>query len=158
MRLNKRKSFSMLELVIVVFVIGLIISIALPRLMKSIDFSTSTEALVSISSIHQAMERCYPMRGDYEDCLDFEVLTMDDPSKKADSNFDYELNTPPSESGIESYMVIASLRESLNRSSCGNVPQTGKIIVRYFKSHPAIRCGEGIYSDLGSCENIYREL
>ena len=150
------KGLTLLELIIVLFIIGVIITLALPRLMKSVDFSISTEALINTSHIHQAIERCYTMRGQYEECGDFNVLTFDDPSQRTDSSFTYEIKIFSQNLDQESYMIISTLKESTKKNFCANTPQSGKIYVRYFTNRPIIRCGEGIYSDFGSCENIFR--
>jgi prepilin-type N-terminal cleavage/methylation domain-containing protein len=95
-RFGKQKNgLTLLELLIVIIIVGVLTSLALPRFMKVIEGARSTEALVNISSIRQAMERCYIMmsKADYSGCGSFAKLGMDDPGQSPNAHFSYVLVT-----------------------------------------------------------------
>ena len=56
-------AFTILELIIVIIIVGVLASLALPRFFKIIEYSRSAEALVNMAAIRQAVERCYLMHG-----------------------------------------------------------------------------------------------
>ena len=55
------QGFTLLELIIVIIIVGVLASLALPKFFAMIEESRSVEALSNISAIRQAMERCYVM-------------------------------------------------------------------------------------------------
>ena len=80
MKLNKNKSgFTLLEIIIVIIIIGILASIALPKFFKTIEFSRGQEALANLGTIRQAMERCYLYTRTYTPCTGFGNLDVPDP-------------------------------------------------------------------------------
>ncbi len=60
MKLKQNKSgFTLLEIIIVIIIVGVLASLALPRFFATVEFSKSTEALNALSVLRQSMERCY---------------------------------------------------------------------------------------------------
>jgi len=73
MTLKNRSGFTLLEIIIVIIIVGVLASLALPRFFRTVEFSRSTEALSGMSAIRQSLERCYLMNsGTYVGC------TLDD--------------------------------------------------------------------------------
>ena len=59
MRSRNKKGFTLLEVIIVVIILAILASIALPRIISSIAFTRSAEALQTIAAIRTGMEQCY---------------------------------------------------------------------------------------------------
>src|SRR3989338_3754914 len=102
MRLKNNKSgFTLLEIIIVVIIVGVLASLALPRFFSTVEFSRSTEAFNAIGVIRQSVERCALLNDQvYTTCNAFGNLDAEDPSSSAGniagSHFNYTilLNTP----------------------------------------------------------------
>lgn len=87
---NNKSGFTLLEIIIVIIIVGVLASLALPRFFATVEYSRSTEALTAITAIRQALERCYLQRnGDYTNCGDFTVLDVNDPATSPNAHFDY---------------------------------------------------------------------
>jgi type IV pilus assembly protein PilE len=87
MRLNKNKSgFTLLEIIIVIIIVGVLASLALPRFFRTVEYSRGTEALTNLSAIRQATERYYLQRSTYVGVA-MGNLDIDDPSNSPNSHF-----------------------------------------------------------------------
>ena len=89
---RKNKGFTLLEIIIVVIIVGVLASLALPRLFSTVEFSRSTEALASIGTVRSSMERCLLRSGsgNYATCMSFTTqLDVPDPSAEAGAHFTY---------------------------------------------------------------------
>ena len=106
---RKNKGFTLLEIIIVVIIVGVLASLALPRLFSTVEFSRSTEAMATIGSVRQAMERCMLRNGsgDYANCNEFkaaEIADIPDPANEPGVHFAY---TFPSASTTK-YSILAT--------------------------------------------------
>lgn len=92
---NNRSGFTLLEIIIVVIIVGVLASLALPRLFKTINYSTSTEALNAFGTIKRGIDRCALAQGadtgvaDYTVCNTWDNIGLDDPGLVAGSRFAY---------------------------------------------------------------------
>ena len=88
---NNRSCFTLLEIIIVIIIVGVLASLALPRFFSTVEFSRSTEALTSITAVRQAMERCYLQRnGTYVNCA-LVNLDIENPGTAPNAHFTYSL-------------------------------------------------------------------
>jgi len=94
MNLKTNKSgFTLLEIIIVIIIVGVLASLALPRFFSTVEYSRSTEALASITAVRQAMERCYLQRnGSYANCNAFTALDLQDPATSPNAHFTYGIS------------------------------------------------------------------
>ena len=93
MRLNQKSGFTLLEIIIVIIIVGVLASLALPRFFSTVEFSRSTEALASMSSLRGAVERCYLANGgNYSGCT-IPVIDVANPGISPGASFTYNIIT-----------------------------------------------------------------
>ena len=64
-----RKGFTLIELVVVVLIMGILASVAMPQYFKSVEKYRSAEAVDALSAIASAQERYYMKTGTYTEEL-----------------------------------------------------------------------------------------
>lgn len=105
MNLHKNKSgFTLLEIIIVIIIIGILASLALPKFFKTVEFSRSTEALSSLGAIRRAMDLCYQPTRSYAPCNVFTNLSIEDPGAIPGARWSYSLGTPTA----DTYTITAT--------------------------------------------------
>ena len=105
MELKKNKSgFTLLEIIIVIIIIGVLASLALPKFFKTVEYSRSSEALVSLGAIRRAMDICYQPSTSYTPCSTFNNLSVADPGTTVGAHWAYGLGTP----GATTYTITAT--------------------------------------------------
>jgi len=92
MKRNKKSGFTLVELLIVIVILGVMIALALPRFLQTIEKSRSLEAVRKLGQIREAMDRCYQGSNNTNSCA-LTNLDADDPSGDANSHFTYSLTT-----------------------------------------------------------------
>ncbi len=86
---NNKSGFTLLEIIIVIIIVGVLASLALPRFFKTVEFSKSAEALNSIGVVRQSLERCYLQKsGTYAGC-DMTSIDVEDPGAAPGALFAY---------------------------------------------------------------------
>ncbi len=71
MRIRNKKSFTLLELIIVIIVLGVLTSLATPRYLMIVEKSRSVEGVNSLNAIYRAQERyTYLSNGKYSTKVD----------------------------------------------------------------------------------------
>ena len=78
-RRNGRSGFTLVELAIVVVIIGVLASFAVPRFLQSVERTKAAEAVHYLSTLHSSMERYHSRQGTYAASLNELDITMDDP-------------------------------------------------------------------------------
>ena len=148
---KRTKGFTLLELIIVIIIVAVLASLALPRFFKAVEYSRSVEALANIVSLRQAIERCYLMNtGDLTACTGgagFGVwnnrLMLEDPSLSPNSHFDYGIGyyaSPPS------FTVIAHR----NTRDHGNTYDEIRYSFPMDNTSSAVKCGQGTFQPIGN--------
>lgn len=97
MKLKNRKSgFTLLEIIIVIIIVGVLASLALPRFFSTIEFSRSTEALNVIGSLKRAADRCAlaieaigGLANDFANCVTYDEMGIEDPELAPGNSFTY---------------------------------------------------------------------
>lgn len=89
---NNKSGFTLLEIIIVIIIVGVLASLALPRFFSTVEFSRSTEALNNLGVLRQAFERCYLSRsGTYVGCT-MGNIDVDDPGTAPGTHFTYSIS------------------------------------------------------------------
>ncbi len=85
----QKNAFTLLEIIIVVIIIGVLASLALPRLVSTIEFSRSSEALSALTALRSSVERCYLFSSSYLNCNTFANIDLTNPSQAPGAHFTY---------------------------------------------------------------------
>lgn len=102
MRLNQKSGFTLLEIIIVIIIVGVLASLALPRFFSTVEFSRSTEALTSLSSVRQSVERCgLAQNQSYTGCV-LGAIDIDNPGNSPGAHFTYQVTA-----GAAAYTIVA---------------------------------------------------
>ena len=94
-RINNRSGFTLLEIIIVIIIVGVLASLAMPRFFTTINFSRATEALNAMGVAKRAADRCSIMAGAatgtvvFTNCVTFAQIGMEDPGTVPGASFTY---------------------------------------------------------------------
>jgi len=141
-----RRGFTLLELVVVIIIISVLASLALPKLFGMIEFSKSAEALAQLASMRGSIERCYLSTGNYSPCwfpsLDIDV-EMNWPTAIA-AGADFVYGTPAGYANSQRFAISAY------RVRNGQVHSVDHIML-YQDGVSIQKCGGGVFRALGEC-------
>lgn len=142
MRKKCKKAFTLIELLIVLMIIGILTSIALPNLFSLVEYSRSVEALNSMGMIRQSMERCYLMSSaSYNSCDNFGKLDLKDPTTSTGSHFTYTIFVVRD---TKSYSIRA-VRNSRDNGHIGDM-----VIMTQLPTREIKLSGTGAFSNLAN--------
>ena len=90
---NTRSGLTLLEIIVVIMILGVIVSLALPRLMRMVEYSRATEALNTIVSLRSAMEKCGMQKG-LVNCThtSWDNIGITDPGTAPNAHWTYRVN------------------------------------------------------------------
>ncbi len=129
MRINKKSGFTLLEVIIVIIIVGVLASLALPRFFSTVEYSKATEAMQAVTTVRQSIERCYLMRSSYSGpCVSFTNLDVEDPGQVPNAHFSYALTAP----AATQYTITATrnTRNGGDGSSTVVLTYTGSTVTR----------------------------
>ena len=112
-RTNKQKGFTLLEIIIVLIIIGVLASLALPSFLGLVQKSYSGEADQSASAIRGAVLRCNTTKSDYTQCP-FTNIDIADPTNAAGSHFGYVIG------GDSNTLIVTATRNVTDGGSNTN--------------------------------------
>ena len=115
---NKESGFTLLEVIIVIIIIGVLASLALPRFFSTVEYSRGTEAMNALATVRQSVERCYMMKSSYAACNVFGTLDVEDPATVPNAHFTYGIV-----SAAQAYTVTAS-RNTIDGGGAGLIRLT----------------------------------
>ncbi len=116
MKLRENKSgFTLLEIIIVIIIVGVLASLALPKFFRTVEYSRATEAFINLNAIRQSMERCYLQRSSYAGCGNFPNLDILDPTNLPGTHFSYSIPA----FGATNYTIRAT-RNTLDGGGLGD--------------------------------------
>jgi len=130
---KKIHGFTLLEIIIVIIIVGVLASLALPRFFKTMEFSRGNEALTHLGNIKRSLERCYLFESDYTVCDDFSILDIEDPSLLTNPHFTY---------GIVSDVTLFTVTATRNSADNGDGSSTVTIDQSGNKS------GTGVFANI----------
>lgn len=140
MKLSSKKSgFTLLEIIIVIIIVGVLASLALPRFFSTIEYSRSVEALSSLQGVRGAMERCFLQTGTYVGC-GLGSLDIGDPADAAGSHFEYTITRDGATAGF----TITATRNTIDGSQAdGNI-----IWLHHDNDNGVTKGGDGSYGGI----------
>ena len=134
--------FTILELVIVIIIVGVLASLALPRFFKLVEYSRSVEALNSLGAIRNSMERCYLWSSSYSNCSNLANLDISDPGLSPNAHYTYSL--PPGAATASTFTITATRN---TRDGGANYPGA-TITLKLTAANSITRTGTGVYIGL----------
>ena len=116
MELKKKSGFTLLEIIIVIIIVGVLASLALPRFFSTVEFAKSTEALASLGAVRQSLERFYLAHGSTYTGSAVDALDLEDPSNSPNHHFTYDI----SNQSANGYRIQAT-RNTLDGGTSGDL-------------------------------------
>lgn len=151
----RNNAFTLLEVIIVIIIISVLTSLALPKLFSVIEYSRSAEALSNIATIRSAVERCYLMgNGTYAECFPFEPppvvndwdkLGIENPGSAPNSHFEYMVHGQ----AVSGYIIRAC--RNTNESSLTDPDQHCILYWHIINGGSPCYQGSGIYEPISNC-------
>ena len=115
--MNKKSGFTLLEIIIVVIIIGVLASLALPRFFRMVEYSRTAEALTAITAIRGAVERCEYRLG-LGACNNWQNIALENPTDAPNSHWTYEIAVNSPSSGA--YEITATRNDNEDTSSAAS--------------------------------------
>ncbi len=102
-----KKGFTLLELLIVVIIIGMLATIALPQYVATIEKARSGEAVINIGAIRVALDRYWYQNGALPANDNFATLDVDNPNNIINKLYLYSFKDNGTTSSKRKYNVTA---------------------------------------------------
>lgn len=131
-----------MEVLIVMIIIGVLASVAMPQLFSRIESARAAEAMESIGAVKHAIEACaMPYNNDFSSCFDFTTIGMTNPSYNATTNagshFGYTFTT-----AATSFQIVAT------RNTTDNGTATHTITMSRASNGAITRAGTTAFSGI----------
>ena len=89
---NNKSGFTLLEIIIVIIIVGVLASLALPRFFSTVEFARSTEALNQLGVVRESVARNYLVNNGTYTFATMAVLDVEDPSTAPGTHFTYSIS------------------------------------------------------------------
>ncbi|MCB9771984.1 MAG: prepilin-type N-terminal cleavage/methylation domain-containing protein [Candidatus Omnitrophica bacterium] len=126
---SKKSGFTLLEIIIVVIIVGVLASLALPKFFSTVEFSRAQEGLSALATIRGGLERFYVSKGNtYSGATTANIDTGDPLAGQPNAHFTCAV-TAASATGY----TITATRNSVDGGTAGNtivIQQTTATITR----------------------------
>lgn len=116
MNMKNKSGFTLLEIIIVIIIVGVLASLALPRFFSTVEYSRSTEALNALGVIRKSVVRCGMVNDNVVGCDDFAAIDIDDPGGEPGAHFTYAIAV----TGANAFTVTAT-RNTINGGTAGDL-------------------------------------
>ena len=144
---NNKSGFTLLEIIIVIIIVGVLASLALPRLFNTIEFSRSTEALNILGGLKRGADRCALANEattgapNWATCVTFAQLGTEDPGLVPGAAYSYAVTFGAP--------AAADWRAVATRENAGGSADQDTITFTYDTAGGGItRVGTGAYATL----------
>lgn len=89
-RFNNKTGFTLLEIIIVIIIIGVLASLALPRMFAMTDNAKAVEAMSFFKTFRNGMDMCFMQGGStYVGCNTWATIGVNDPNSEASRHFTF---------------------------------------------------------------------
>jgi type IV pilus assembly protein PilA len=117
-KIKNKLGFTLLEILVVIIIVGVLASVAMPSLFRNVERSRAVEAFFTLGVIKRQMDGCsMQFNGNYTTCGTFNQMGMQDPSNSSNplSHFNYAI------SGVgQGAFTITATRASLDNGATGD--------------------------------------
>jgi len=103
-----KKGFTLLELLIVVIIIGILATVALPQYTTTIEKARSAEAVINVGAIRLALDRYWYQIGALPANNNFLSLDIDNPNLVTNKLYTYEFRDDGTTGTVRKYTVTAT--------------------------------------------------
>ena len=120
---KSESGFTLLEILVVIIIVGVLASVALPTLFRNVERSRATEALNTLGVIRRAVEGCaMQFAGTSTLCSDFNNIGMSDPSAAAGVNASahFTYTSPFAGLGANAAVTLVATRQSIDNGTSGD--------------------------------------
>lgn len=134
MRKTNRSGFTLLEIIVVIIIVGVLASLALPRFFSTVEYSKATEAMQTLGIVRQSIERCYLTTSTYAaPCDNFNSLDVENPSNSPNNHFTYAIG---SAAGTYAIVALRNTRDGGDGTS---------LIMLTFNGATVTKSGTGVF-------------
>jgi len=117
---GKKRGFTLLELIVVVVILGVLATVAMPRFLSVIESSRSAEALAILDQIRVAINRCGLWTGKVDACGTFNDLDIESPNSTPGAHFTYAIDSATTNGSDQNEITISATRTAVNGGNPGD--------------------------------------
>ena len=86
-----KKGFTLIEILIVIIIVGILASLALPKLTRKIGEAKAAEATTNMGAFVRALDTCYQTATATTQCDELDELGISNPNTPGNRSFNYTL-------------------------------------------------------------------